>query len=588
MDIDVGRSPRSFATLGGGSEDLGGVLPIPAGGSRELHRARDWTHGKEDQVGGDGLAQVHQHDLGRTCQMGGARDTEDSRGTHLAEAFGPQFPHPPEGSKFRLGRQDPWSLEEVQDSQPSVHIGQGDVVAEDPYRGDVDRFDRQLKELGEELASVASQVRDVPATVDNRVEQALVRVVPMVAQEILTQVRAPCESEEKLLAAVASLADKVQGMMVGLESVRAEVLSLRGLLMDREFSRPSAVGVESLGRAIPADASSGRVHQQEIEEHVFFRHPSTLSQTVSWAEGYEAYLGGRKSSHSSETQDSPVPVAANSALLGQGRASQVAEVFRGDFARRQNNGSGVEDKDTCRKVTHRDSSGVPKRKSGVQSGRPKPNEGKPDMKCWRCHGIGHFRRVCPNRKRSRVSSQTQPSVGRHAGSLRRKPLADIQCFKCREMGHYANRCPLGRVRRGKASREPTEVKGPSGVKGPREDCGDGDSFSGFHVRDSRQQRVLWRAEPQVNRAEHLESNGPGRAALMGTAPAPRDAINPGDDEDIEHDVWCLCLEPRGRSLVMRCGHCQEWFHGDCAGIDEENVIGLDVYRCLRCNVFGGD
>ena len=551
MDIDVGRSPRSFATLGGGSEDLDGVLPIPAGGNRELHRARDWTHGKEDQVGGDGLAQVHQHDLGRTCQMGGARDTEDSHGTHLAEAFGPRFPHSPEGSKFRLGRQDPWSLEEVQDSQPSVHIGQGDVVAEDPYRGDVDRFDRQLKELREELASVECQVRDVSATIDDRVEQALLIVIPMVVREISAQ------SEEKLQVMVADLTDTVREIKVKMDG-------------------------------IPAGMLSGGVHQQEVGEHVFFCHPSTLSQTVSWAEGYEAYLGGRKSSHSSETQDSPVPGAANSALLGQGRASQVAEVFRGDFARRQKNGSRVEDKDTCRKVTHRDSGGVQERNSDVWSGRPKPNEGKPYAKCWRCHGIGHFRRVCPNRKRSRVNSQTQPSVGRHAGSLRRKPLADIQCFKCREMGHYANRCPLGRVRRGKASREPTEVKGPSGVKGPRKDCGDGDSFSCFHVRDRRQQRVLWRAEPQVNRAEHLESNGPGGAALMETAPAPRDAINPGDDEDIGHDVWCLCLEPRGRSLVMRCGHCQEWFHGDCAGIDEENVIGLDVYRCLRCNVFDGD
>ena len=81
---------------------------------------------------------------------------------------------------------------------------------------------------------------------------------------------------------------------------------------------------------------------------------------------------------------------------------------------------------------------------------------------------------------------------------------------------------------------------------------------------------------------------PVGAAPVGATQVPRDAINPGEDEDIEHDVWCSCLEPRGRSLVVRCGHCQEWFHGDCAGIDEENVIGLDVYRCLWCNVSDGD
>ena len=85
------------------------------------------------------------------------------------------------------------------------------------------------------------------------------------------------------------------------------------------------------------------------------------------------------------------------------------------FARQQKNDCGMEEEETCRKMTDKNSMAVRERNSGAQSGKPKPNEGKPDMKCWRCHGIGHFRRAYPNSKRNRATSQTQPLVGRHTG-----------------------------------------------------------------------------------------------------------------------------------------------------------------------------
>ena len=180
------------------------------------------------------------------------------------------------------------------------------MVAGDPHQGDVDRFDRQLRELREELAIVAGQIRDVPATVDDRVERALARVVPMVAQEILAIVRPSCESGERVKMMVANLADMVQDIKVKMDSVPAEVWS-SGEEIQLEVATPSnpivmedvssgragsdggllsskkSTGQESLGRTGSAGALSGRVCRERKSQ--FFNGKGSWSD---YRFGFEA------------------------------------------------------------------------------------------------------------------------------------------------------------------------------------------------------------------------------------------------------------------------------------------------------------
>ena len=75
---------------------------------------------------------------------------------------------------------------------------------------------------------------------------------------------------------------------------------------------------------------------------------------------------------------------------------------------------------------------------------------------YRSDTFGAFAQIAGGK---RVKSQTQPSVGRRAGGLRRKPLAEIQCFKCWEMGHYANRFPMGSAHIQRSSKDQGDRSG---------------------------------------------------------------------------------------------------------------------------------
>ncbi|KAL1765849.1 histone lysine demethylase PHF8 isoform X2 [Sigmodon hispidus] len=53
-------------------------------------------------------------------------------------------------------------------------------------------------------------------------------------------------------------------------------------------------------------------------------------------------------------------------------------------------------------------------------------------------------------------------------------------------------------------------------------------------------------------------------------------------------VYCLCRQPYNvNHFMIECDLCQDWFHGNCVGIEEENAADIDIYHCPDCAVLYG-
>ncbi|KAK7916207.1 hypothetical protein WMY93_011968 [Mugilogobius chulae] len=39
--------------------------------------------------------------------------------------------------------------------------------------------------------------------------------------------------------------------------------------------------------------------------------------------------------------------------------------------------------------------------------------------------------------------------------------------------------------------------------------------------------------------------------------------------------------------MIECDICQDWFHGSCVGVEEENAAEIDLYHCPNCQVIHG-
>uniref|UniRef100_A0AAV2LYL5 E3 ubiquitin-protein ligase HUWE1 n=1 Tax=Knipowitschia caucasica TaxID=637954 RepID=A0AAV2LYL5_KNICA len=53
-------------------------------------------------------------------------------------------------------------------------------------------------------------------------------------------------------------------------------------------------------------------------------------------------------------------------------------------------------------------------------------------------------------------------------------------------------------------------------------------------------------------------------------------------------VYCLCRLPYDVTRFMiECDICQDWFHGSCVGVEEENAAEIDLYHCPNCQVAHG-
>ncbi|XP_043936030.1 histone lysine demethylase PHF8 [Protopterus annectens] len=53
-------------------------------------------------------------------------------------------------------------------------------------------------------------------------------------------------------------------------------------------------------------------------------------------------------------------------------------------------------------------------------------------------------------------------------------------------------------------------------------------------------------------------------------------------------VYCLCRLPYDVTRFMiECDGCQDWFHGSCVGVEEEQAADIDVYHCPNCEITHG-
>lgn len=61
----------------------------------------------------------------------------------------------------------------------------------------------------------------------------------------------------------------------------------------------------------------------------------------------------------------------------------------------------------------------------------------------------------------------------------------------------------------------------------------------------------------------------------------------GEDEDEEYEegaeVFCICRKPDNHTWMIACdGGCEDWFHGKCVNMKEDDGDLVDKYICTWC------
>ncbi|KAH3737756.1 hypothetical protein DPMN_044350 [Dreissena polymorpha] len=50
----------------------------------------------------------------------------------------------------------------------------------------------------------------------------------------------------------------------------------------------------------------------------------------------------------------------------------------------------------------------------------------------------------------------------------------------------------------------------------------------------------------------------------------------------DEQVYCTCRGIDDESFMIDCDVCEEWFHGKCVGVTEEQGEKIDLYTCPSC------
>ncbi|MES9883655.1 MAG: hypothetical protein ABW185_22615, partial [Sedimenticola sp.] len=68
--------------------------------------------------------------------------------------------------------------------------------------------------------------------------------------------------------------------------------------------------------------------------------------------------------------------------------------------------------------------------------------------------------------------------------------------------------------------------------------------------------------------------------------AQRELANSDTNEEPQggEELYCLCRGPHRGQFMIQCDTCEEWFHGACVNVDEEEAKDIDQYVCPRCDV----
>lgn len=78
---------------------------------------------------------------------------------------------------------------------------------------------------------------------------------------------------------------------------------------------------------------------------------------------------------------------------------------------------------------------------------------------------------------------------------------------------------------------------------------------------------------------------PGSAASSPPPAGSSEAGGSGDEDDeSDHGPYCLCRGPDDHRWMIACDVCEDWFHGECVGVDKAIGEALIVrYVCPRCS-----
>ncbi|OJD12988.1 hypothetical protein AJ78_06503 [Emergomyces pasteurianus Ep9510] len=74
----------------------------------------------------------------------------------------------------------------------------------------------------------------------------------------------------------------------------------------------------------------------------------------------------------------------------------------------------------------------------------------------------------------------------------------------------------------------------------------------------------------------------------GTAPEPQEDADEDDEDEDSSEVFCICRKPDNHTWMIGCdGGCEDWFHGKCVRINQEDADLIDKYICPTCESKNG-
>ncbi|KAL2198533.1 hypothetical protein P885DRAFT_59095 [Corynascus similis CBS 632.67] len=90
-------------------------------------------------------------------------------------------------------------------------------------------------------------------------------------------------------------------------------------------------------------------------------------------------------------------------------------------------------------------------------------------------------------------------------------------------------------------------------------------------------------------AKRTKSGGPKKAKRDAAArqSGEADAADGGNSSESDNGPYCLCRGPDDHRFMIACDRCEDWFHGECIGMDKhtgENLV--QKYICPNCTEGG--
>ncbi|KAL2269023.1 hypothetical protein VTJ83DRAFT_3869 [Remersonia thermophila] len=95
-----------------------------------------------------------------------------------------------------------------------------------------------------------------------------------------------------------------------------------------------------------------------------------------------------------------------------------------------------------------------------------------------------------------------------------------------------------------------------------------------------------RTRPGPGGAKKTKS-GPSKRTRPSGATRPNGDPDGGNSTDSDNGPYCLCRGPDDHRFMIACDRCEDWFHGECIGMDKhtgENLV--QRYICPNCSEGG--